>query len=309
MACKDFYKNSINIANIANKKTRDMVENGVSSYFCANVDEKIPEFDDAPCEKVISGKHNAFVVLGRDRHASWASGHGGHGILQCGMIDLVAGRGQLVIANNKKECKENPMEGVEFVGPMFHSDAARVYITQKAEDIDMYFSLPQSGGPTSVNKSAVAAKADQIRIIGREKVRIYCGRGKFEGFEKGVGETNCEGERLRGQVIELQVGDQEMHPMVLGNKLTEYLKKQQEVNRKVYKQLLEMNIHLTTLNAAVSVLTFGAPPYLNQMRESMLNIKEDVEFSLNSIIQTINYLDADLIPGSEHILSDSVYTT
>ena len=249
------------------------------------------------------------LVWGRDRHASWASGHGGHGILQCGMIDLVAGRGQWVIANNKKECKENPMEGVEFVGPMFHSDAARVYITQKAEDIDMYFSLPQSGGPTSVNKSAVAAKADQIRIIGREKVRIYCGRGKFEGFEKGVGETNCEGERLRGQVIELQVGDQEMHPMVLGNKLTEYLKKQQEVNRKVYKQLLEMNIHLTTLNAAVSVLTFGAPPYLNQMRESMLNIKEDVEFSLNSIIQTINYLDADLIPGSEHILSDSVYTT
>jgi len=247
--------------------------------------------------------------LGRDRHASWASGHGGHGMLQCGMIDLVAGRGQLVIANNKKECKKNPMEGVEFVGPMFHSDAARVYITQKAEDIDMYFSLPQSGGPTSINKSAVAAKADQIRIIGREKVRIYCGRGKFEGFEKGVGETNCLGERLRGQVIELQVGDQEMHPMVLGNKLIEYLKKQQEVNRKVYKQLSEMNIHLTTLNAAVSVLTFGAPPYLNQMRESMSNIKEDVEFSLNSIIQTINYLDADLIPGSEHILSDSVYTT
>ena len=100
-----------------------------------------------------------------------------------------------------------------------------------------------------------------------------------------------------------------MHPMVLGNKLVEYLKKQQEVNRKIYKQLLEMNIHLTTLNAAVSVLTFGAPPYITQMRESMSNIKEDVEFSLNSIIDTINYLDADLIPGSEHILSDSVYTT
>jgi len=309
MACKDFYKNSINIANVANKKTRDMVENGVSSFFCANVDEKIPAFDDAPCEKVIEGNHNAFVVLGRDRHASWASGHGGHGMLQCGMIDLVAGRGQLVIANNKKECKKNPMEGVEFVGPMFHSDAARVYITQKAEDIDMYFSLPQSGGPTSINKSAVAAKADQIRIIGREKVRIYCGRGKFEGFEKGVGETNCLGERLRGQVIELQVGDQEMHPMVLGNKLIEYLKNQQKVNRKVYKQLLDINTQLTTINGTLAVLTTGAPPFSKFTFDSVSRMSEAISLSLNSIIETINYLDADLVPGSEHILSDSVYTT
>ena len=309
MAYKDFYKNSINIANVANKETRDMVENGAAGYFCSNIDEKVPEFDDAPCERVISGNHNAFVVLGRDRHGSWASGNGGRGMLQCGMIDLVAGRGQLVIANNEKESKINPLEGVEFVGPMFHSDAARIYITQKTEDIDKYFGLKQSGGPTSINKSAVATKADQVRIIGREKVRIYCGRGNFEGFEKGVGETNCLGERLQGQVIELQVGDQEMHPMVLGNKLVEYLKKQQEVNRKVYKQLLEMNIHLTTLNAAVSVLTLVATPYITQMRESISNIKEDVDFSLNSIIDTINYLDADLIPGSENILSDSVYTT
>ena len=309
MASKDFYKNSINIANVANKKTRDMVENGVSSFFCANVDEKIPAFDDAPCEKVISGNHNAFVVLGRDRHASWASGHGGHGMLQCGMIDLVAGRGQLVIANNKKECKKNPMEGVEFVGPMFHSDAARVYITQKAEDIDMYFSLSQSGGPTSINKSAVAAKADQIRIIGREKVRIYCGRGKFEGFEKGVGETNCLGERLRGQVIELQVGDQEMHPMVLGNKLIEYLKNQQKVNRKVYKQLLDINTQLTTINGTLAVLTTGAPPFSKFTFDSVSRMSEAINLSLNSIIETINYLDADLVPGSEHILSDSVYTT
>ena len=305
----EFFKNSINLANTANKATRDLVENGVSSFFCANIDEKIPAFDDAPCEKVISGNHNAFVVLGRDRNASWASGAGGHGMLQCGMIDLVAGRGQLVIANNKKENKKNPLEGVEFAGPMFHSDAARVYITQKSEDIDMYFGLAQSGGPTSINKSAVAAKADQIRIIGREKVRIYCGRGKFEGFEKGVGETNCLGEKPKGQVIELQVGNQEMHPMVLGNKLIEYLKAQQQVNRKVYKQLVDINTQLTTINGTLAVLTMGAPPFSKFTLDSISNMSEAIGLSLNSIIQTINYLDADLIPGSEHILSDSVFTT
>jgi len=310
MACKDFYKNSINIANVANKETRDMVEKGVSSYFCANVDEKIPAFDDAPCEKVISGNHNAFVVLGRDRHASWASGHGGHGMLQCGMIDLVAGRGQLVIANNKKENPKNPLEGVGFVGPMFHSDAARVYITQKAEDIDMYFSLSQSGGPTSINKSAVAAKADQIRIIGREKVRIYCGRGKFEGFEKGVGETNCLGERLRGQVIELQVGDQEMHPMVLGNKLIEYFKKKRKKEIEVYESLLSVNNQIMQLAVVVgssipgaSGVSFGIfKEYLKQQNKTLTN-------AINIKIQDLDSIDNEFLVGSNHILSDSVYTT
>ena len=272
MPADNFTIKSVNISNSTNDYTREQISKGSGLFFCSNVDEKIPEFDKAPCEKVSQGNHNAFVVLGRDRNASWASGNGGKGMTQCGMIDLVVGRGQLIIAQNKKENKD-PMDRVSFVGPMFHSDAARVYITQKAEDIDRYFGLKPSKGPTSEMKSAVAVKADQIRIIGREKVRIHCGRGDWAGFEKGIGETNSLGGRLQGQRIELSVGESDPQPMVLGDNLVKYLKGQQEINRKVYKQLLEMNIHLTTLNAAVSVLTLGAPPYLNQMRESNVRIK------------------------------------
>ncbi len=308
MPTEEFINKSIKLTNITNEKTKEMVKKGVGLMFCSSLPENTPVFDKAPCETVLNGQYNSFVVLGKDRNASWASGNGGRGMVQCGMIDLVAGRGQLIIADNENNNKD-PLNRVSFVGPMFHSDAARVYITQKAEDIDQYFGLKPSGGAHAINKSAVAVKADQVRLIGREKVRIYCGRGNWDGFETGIGETNSLGERLKGQVIELQVGDQELHPMVLGDKLVDYLKAQQEINRKVYKQLLEMNIHLTTINAAVSVLTLGAPPYLNQMRESMSNITEDIGFSINSIIQTINHLDSDLIPGSDHILSDSVFTT
>ena len=214
MPTEEFINKSINISNSTNDYTRDQINKGVGLFFCSNVDERIPEFDKAPCEKVVQGNHNAFVVLGRDRNANFASGNGGKGLTQCGMIDLVAGRGQLIIAQNDKENKD-PLDRVSFVGPMFHSDAARIYITQKAEDIDQYFGLKPSRGPTSKMKSAIAAKADQIRVIGREKVKIYCGRGNFEGFETGIGETNSLGERLQGQVIELQVGNQELHPMVL----------------------------------------------------------------------------------------------
>jgi|TARA_R110001599_G_scaffold97361_1_gene251197 hypothetical protein len=301
-------KLGINLANVTDEKTRTMVEKGVGLMFCNSFPECTPEFNAAPCETVVSGEYNSFVVLGRDRNSTWASGNGGKGMLQCGMIDLVAGRGQLIIADNKKN-KKDILQGVGYVGPMFHSDAARIYITQKAEDIDQYFGLKPSGGPTSKMKSAVAAKADQIRLIGREKVKIYCGRGNWDGFETGVGETNSLGERLQGQVIELQVGNQELHPAVLGNKLVDYLKGQQEVNRKVYKQLLQMNIHLGTINAALAVLTFGAPPFSKFTQENISNIGEDIGLSLNSIIQRINYLDNDLVPGQDHILSDSVFTT
>ena len=308
MPTEEFINKSINISNSTNDYTRDQINKGVGFFFCSNVDERIPEFDKAPCEKVVQGNHNAFIVLGRDRNANFTSGNGGKGLTQCGMIDLVAGRGQLIIAQNDKE-KKDPLDRVTFVGPMFHSDAARVYITQKAEDIDQYFGLKPSGGPTSKMKSAVAAKADQIRLIGREKVKIYCGRGNWDGFERGVGETNSLGERLQGQVIELQVGNQQLHPTVLGNKLVDYLKGQQEVNRKVYRQLLQMNIHLGTINAALAVLTIGAPPFSQFTKENISNIGEDIGLSLNSIIRTINYLDSDLIPGEDHILSDSVFTT
>ena len=308
MPTKEYLNKTLNRENAMNQFTKRELKRGVGRFFCSNKDEKVPGFNKAPCEKVRNGNHNTSLVFGRDRHSSWASGHGGAGSAECGMIDLVAGRGQLIMANNRKENRK-PLAGLEYIDPMFHSDAARVYITQKAEDIDMYFGLKPSGGPTAINKSAVGIKADQVRLIGREKVKIYCGRGNFEGFESGVGETNCLGERLQGQVIELQVGDQELHPMVLGEKLVDYLKGQQKLNRKLYKQLVEINTQLTVINGALSVLTAGAPPFSKFTYDSISNLAEAFGFSLNSIIQTINYLDGDLIPGNDYILSNSVYTT
>ena len=308
MPADNFTIKSVNISNSTNDYTREQISKGSGLFFCSNVDEKIPEFDKAPCEKVSQGNHNAFVVLGRDRNASWASGNGGKGMTQCGMIDLVAGRGQLIIAQNKKENKD-PLDRVSFVGPMFHSDAARIYITQKAEDIDQYFGLKPSGGPTSRMKSAVAMKADQIRIIGREKVKIYCGRGTFDGFEKGIGETNSLGGRLQGQVIELQVGNQELHPMVLGNKLVKYLKEKNKKQKKVYEMMNGMNLNLMVLNGIVSGIPGAAVLLGPFMQKNGTYFLETILSTLNTYIGELNALDSDIMPGKDHILSDSVFTT
>ena len=301
-------KLGINLANVTDEKTRTMVEKGVGLMFCNSFPECTPEFNAAPCETVVSGDYNSFVVLGRDRNSTWGSGNGGHGMLQCGMIDLVAGRGQLIIADNKKNNRDI-LQGVGYVGPMFHSDAARVYITQKAEDIDQYFGLKPSGGPTSRMKSAVAMKADQIRIIGREKVRIHCGRGNWDGFEKGIGETNSLGGRLQGQVIELQVGNQELHPMVLGNKLVKYLKEKNKKQKKVYEMMNGMNLNLMVLNGIVSGIPGAAVLLGPFMQKSGTYFLETILSTLNTYMSEMNALDNDLIPGANHILSDSVFTT
>ena len=303
-------KKFFNFANITDEYTRRQVENGVTSYFCANVEERSPEFNKAPCETKIDGNHNSSIVLGRDRNGNWTSGEGGKGALQCGMIDLVAGRGQLIMEHNKKNCTD-PLEGIELAGPMFHSDAARIYLTQKCESIDRYFGLKPSGGPDCGKKSAVGMKADQIRIIGREKVRIYAGRGNFAGFDASIGETNCKGERLKGQVIELQVGNQELHPMVLGRKLTQYLKRKNETQRKIHSMLNMLNTNILVLAGLVSLPstpanTLKTGPIMKKSLEEMANT---INQTLNTYFDDINALDSDLVPGANHILSDSVFTT
>ena len=301
-------KLGINLASITDEKTKTMVEKGVGLMFCSSFPECTPEFNAAPCETVVSGEYNSFVVLGRDRNSNWTSGNGGKGMLQCGMIDLVAGRGQLIIADNKKN-KKDILQGVNYVGPMFHSDAARIYITQKAEDIDQYFSLMPSGGPTSKMKSAVAAKADQIRIIGREKVRIYCGRGNWDGFESGVGETNSLGERLQGQVIELQVGDGELQPMVRSVQLQEHLLKLSGEMKKLHKAIFDINLNLATVNGICCGIPGAAAAILPFMKGNIEEATMSVIKTFNQYIRQIDALDSDLIMGDGNIQSDSVFTT
>ena len=319
MSTKNFKKLLCDLSNITDPKTKEFVMLGVGSFYNANVKECTPEFDKAPCEHVYRGSHNSEIVFGRDRHESWVSGAGGKGLLQCGMIDLVAGRGQLVMAANQRNRAPDILEGVEKVGPMFHADAARIYITQKAEDIDQYFGLPLSKdkngktsppkGPSAKMKSAVAAKADHVRLIGREKVKIYCGQGNFTGFDPSTGETNSLGQRLSNQVIELQVGDLKSHPVVLGNNLVKYLKKQNENQRKLQKALFNIQLNLTAINTALAVLTAGAPPFSVMTKDSIQGVAESITESINSFIGDLNALDNDLIPGQDNILSQTVFTT
>jgi|6_EtaG_2_1085325.scaffolds.fasta_scaffold01019_7 hypothetical protein len=128
----------------------------------------VPDYDQLPWEKVLK-KGNAFVVLGCDRNGGPTSGFGGQMATHCGAVDIVAGRNGFYAAKKTKaRCK------IEKKGPDFVGDAARVYVSQRA-DPDAYFRIaPGVVGNTSFNspRSTVVAKADTIRIIARENIKL-----------------------------------------------------------------------------------------------------------------------------------------
>ena len=53
--------------------------------------EPVPFYIATPCEKVLNGSNNTWLVFGRDRLSSRLTGYGGRGDTQEGSIDLVTG--------------------------------------------------------------------------------------------------------------------------------------------------------------------------------------------------------------------------
>jgi len=129
--------------------------------------EPIPQYISTQSEIVYNNKNNSWIVLGRDRNASRLSGYGGKGHTQAASIDIVVGR----MANEVQSIDPITQEQI-WVDPDFEKDAARIYVSQKA-DIDEYFKI--DGTMPSNTRSAIGMKADQIRIIGREKIKLITG--------------------------------------------------------------------------------------------------------------------------------------
>lgn len=128
----------------------------------SNTVEPVPIFDRTESEVVISNQNNSWIVLGRDRPASAISGYAGEAGTQSGMIDLVVGRMSSV--------KGGPKSNI-WASPNMKSDAARIYISQRT-DIDENFDLVDGGVGNSKGKSGIGIKADAVRIIGREGIKL-----------------------------------------------------------------------------------------------------------------------------------------
>lgn len=150
------------------------------NLYGAKAPEDSPRWDPTGSEQIYGSTSNAFIVLGRDRNSSKASGKGGAGFTQCGKIDLVVGLNSVADPNTKR------------TNPNFFNDAARIYISQKS-DVDRYFGLSEgSETVSSNNKSAVGIKADHVRIVGRNHIKIVTGGARINGKEQDAAGNELE---------------------------------------------------------------------------------------------------------------------
>ena len=250
-----------------------------NGWLCGNKFDQYIQFNKADCEEVIQ-KGNSRIVLGRDRTSSKASGYGGKGGSHCAMIDLVVG-------THGAYARETDSQGLPIhADPAFYNDAARIYITQKC-DIDDAFGLRrgQTGRPR--NKSAIALKADNIRIIAREGIKLVT---KTDAI-------NSQGGTVRALTgIELIAGneDSDMQPLVKGDELVKYLANIvmsiQELNG-VVNHFWTLVLRLETIAMFHTHVSPVGPtsPSMEMLAVVPANIAEDMAIQLpNQIITRVN---------------------
>lgn len=180
------------------------------------IDQTGPQYKGAPNEKIIS-KNGAFIVLGTDRPDSQASGYGALGSSRAATIDLVVGR----MASARGG--QGPNQGT-FVDNSLAADAARIYISQQT-DVDKNFGITEGNVGNSTARSAIALKADGVRLFGREGVKIVTGRGNdWRGFGTS-GEPNSAGGKISQPApgIDLIAGNNVEPRKIAGGQMVETL--------------------------------------------------------------------------------------
>jgi hypothetical protein len=193
----------------ASENQTESVQKYSKGVFCGSIKEPVATYLQAPCEKVVKGQNNSYIVLGRDRVTSMETGYGGKGHTQASMIDLVVGR----MGAFPREVDEQGQD--MFCHPDPSLDAARIYISQKT-DIDKNFSLVAGSVGNKISRSAIALKADGIRLIGREGIKLVTRTGLLNSQGGNIG-------IVKG--IDLIAGndDSDLQPMPKGESLTKAL--------------------------------------------------------------------------------------
>ena len=173
-----------------------------------------PTYNIRESENIIQGKEGSIIVMGRDRPGSETSGLGATSNTNVSCIDIIAGlsgplkrevdvKGERVATNKSTEL-----------------DAAKIYITERCKDIDSseYFSIARGKVGNLSNRSAIAIKADSVRIVGREGIKIVTSTDTRSGAS-----GMFIGDNIQGVDIIAGNDDSNLQPMVKGDDLAKVL--------------------------------------------------------------------------------------
>ena len=167
-----------------------------SGVFNASTYEPQVKYNFAPSDKVFNNG-NAYITFGKDRPSGKASGFGGQGATGANAIDIVVGR-----------LSSAPKPDGSIADNSFSADAARIYISQLT-NIDFNFGIDPGKSGHMEARSGIGIKADGVRVIGREGVKIVTGRSNNATGFAGKGETNSLGGKISqpAPLIELIAGN------------------------------------------------------------------------------------------------------
>ena len=168
--------------------------------------------------EAVTSMGDSYIVLTKDRPKGVTSGY--FAGTNCSAIDVVTGR---ISSKRKQTLEKNPSFKAN---PSFKFDAARIYVCERT-DIDDNFEIQDSGTPPARNKSAVGIKADGVRILAREGIKIISGmdavnsrdqaKAALYGISLIGGYNVMDGPQHNGIEMELQ-------PLVKGDNLLLALK-------------------------------------------------------------------------------------
>lgn len=169
--------------------------------------ENVPQHNAADYEKIFANNNNAFVIVGRDRPGGKSSGYGNIGATGAGSIYLIAGKAFPPKSKGKEQI---------YADNNLKTDAAGIYISQLT-DIDNNYELAR-GSASLRARSGIGLKADGVRIIARENIKLVT--GPFVKEQNTLG-----GKNITYYGVDIIAGndDSNLQPMSLGNNLVDCL--------------------------------------------------------------------------------------
>jgi hypothetical protein len=266
-------------------------EEGLGCTFSSKIVH--PLYFEAETDLTITNNLNSWIVLGRDRPGNYQSGYGGGGDITepiknenatCATIDLVVGRGG---ANPTKVDPEKKLDEIGY-HPDFPSDAARVYISQRTNVDDNFVIAPGSMGSRR-GKSAVAMKADNIRIMASEGIKLVT---KITNYTSGDNKGN-----VKTLGIDLIAGNRSggLQPMVKGNNLVKSLDEIYDLILKLTStvaQMLRTNIDMASVLGTHTHPLVPTPPAAGPSVDlAVVNLKvlfEDLLMIFDEVTTKVN---------------------
>ena len=255
----------------------------------------------------------AYITMGQIPPSGLASGYGAKGI-PAESIDLVVGR------NSSANSGKGPKKG-SAIDNNFATDAARIYISRLC-NIDQIFGLDSRPGALQgrglVARSGIGIKADGVRIVGREGVKITT--GKMAGAKFGLfGETNSLGGKISmpAPKIELVAGNnfKDVQGVALGNRTRDSLRELHALVGELWGAvfnlaLAQAGVHIVSSANPTEAPPVGWPPIPaihswagNKTLSAVLSPL--YQMRINSEMWKFNYLQAS---GPDYIVSRNVKT-